>query len=271
MRIADRHEDAQAPAAHERAGRPDVSVVIPAYNSAPFLAERMAALAAFLDSPDGPGSWELVVVDDGSNDGTADVVRGLHLSHLVPVFRPANGGKFAALASGMAAARGRCRVFTDADLPYEPASITRMAHLVLHRGFHMVVGDRTLPGSAYAGELGLVRRLATRGFSAFVRLFVTAGLYDTQCGLKAFRGDVADALFPLLREHGFAGDVEMLYVALLHNLEIKRVPVRLRYQGRSTVKPMLHAFAMLESLARIRWRRGRGLYDSPTLAALSQS
>ncbi|MBI5499547.1 MAG: glycosyltransferase [Deltaproteobacteria bacterium] len=262
---------APVPAAPDRAAAPDVSVVIPAYNSASFLAERMAALAEFLDSPDGPGSSELVVVDDGSSDGTADAIRSLRFPRLVPVFRPANGGKFAALVSGMAAARGRCRVFTDADVPYEPVSITRMAELVLRRGVHVVVGDRTLPGSAYAGELGLVRRLATRGFSAFVRLFVTAGLHDTQCGLKAFRGDVADALFPLLREQGFAGDVELLYVALLHNLEIKRVPVRLRYQGRSTVKPVLHAFAMLESLARIRWRRHKGLYDSAALAALSRT
>ena len=212
-----------------------------------------------------------MVVDDGSRDGTAAVLRSLALPNLVPVFRPRNGGKFAAVVEGMAAARGRCRVFTAADVPYGFSSLPRMADLVRRRGFHLVVGDRTLPGSAYAEDMGLVRRVATHGFSAFVRLFVTAGLYDTQCGLKAFRGDVAEALFPLLRERGFAGDVELLYIALMHNLEIKRVPVRLRYQGRSTVRPMLHAWAMLESLARIRWRRTRGLYDSPALTALSQT
>ncbi len=102
-----------------------------------------------------------------------------------------------------------------------------------------------------------------------MRLLVTGGLFDTQRGLKGFRGDVADALFPLLLDERFSGDVELLYVALKYNLEIKRIPVRLRQSGPSTVRLGRDAMRMLARIGGLRrnWRRGR--YASEALERIA--
>jgi dolichyl-phosphate beta-glucosyltransferase len=243
----------------------ELSVVIPVYNGAGFVAERLRLLAGHLDRAG--FEYEIVVVDDGSTDGTGDVLRALGHPRVRPLLGGANRGKFGALKRGMAETRGRCALFTDADVPYELASVEHFARLVLGGGFHLVIGDRTLPGSSYAEDMPFLRRVASRAFSWCLRVFFVGGLHDTQCGLKAFRGDVARALFPLLREEGFAGDVEALYLALKHNLAIRRVPVRLRFQGPSTVSAWRHAGGMLTAIFRARLRYGRGEYRSPALEA----
>ncbi|MBN8551206.1 MAG: hypothetical protein J0M12_17975, partial [Deltaproteobacteria bacterium] len=178
-------------------------------------------------------------------------------------------GKHAALVTGMACASGKCRVFTDADLPFDLKSLAYLHSLIVTRGIHIAVGDRTLTESTYRDKLSLLRRAATRGFAFCIRLLITGGLFDTQCGLKAFRGDVAAALFPLMTESGFAGDVELLYVALKYNLEIKRIPVRFDVAGNSTVSLFRHSMPMLiRSLSFPRkWKKG--VYRSPQLEAIA--
>jgi dolichyl-phosphate beta-glucosyltransferase len=241
----------------------DVSIVLPVYNGASFVEKNVETLALFLARQ--PGTWEIVVVDDGSTDGTDRRVRA---SENVRVVRlPENLGKFAALKAGMAASRGQCRIFTDADLPYDLEAIPHVAALVNGRGFHLVVGDRTLSGSVYGHRS--TRAVSSRAFSLFVRLLVTGGLFDTQCGLKGFRGDVADALFPLLTIRGFAGDVELLYIALKYNLEIRRIPVRLHRAEETTVRFGTDVPAMLRDIARLRGRWASGRYASNALEALA--
>lgn len=248
---------------------PALSVVVPIHNAEAFIEERLGELSRFLVAHE--FDHEIVAVDDGSTDGTPDVLGRLTLPHLKTVLTRPNRGKFAAVGRGMVVATGRCRIFTDADIPYDLNAVFRAVHLVADRGFHVAVGDRTLPESAYADDLGLLRRIATETFTHCVRLFVTSGLGDTQCGFKAVRGDVADVLFPLMQEPGFAGDVELLYIALKHNLDIKRIPVQIRYHGPSTVKPFLHGALMLRSLVDIRRRHRRGDYESAALRRLSGS
>jgi glycosyltransferase involved in cell wall biosynthesis len=224
----------------------ELSVVLPCYQAASFVGERVRVLDEFLATTE--LEYEIVAVDDGSTDGTTGVLEGLGLPRLTVLTLPANRGKYGALKAGMEVARGRCRMFTDADVPYELSAIPYMARLVLDRGFHVVIGDRTLRGASYRSELRLVRRVLTSLFTLCIRLFVTGGLWDTQCGLKALRGDVAERLFPLVHDEGFAGDVELLYVALTYNLEIKRVPVRLRYQAPSSVNSVRDGWRMLVAL-----------------------
>ncbi len=245
----------------------DLSVVIPAYNGASFVAERLALLAGHLDRTG--LDYEVIVVDDGSTDGTADVLRGIAHPRVRCLLGGANRGKFGAIKRGMAETKGRCALFTDADVPYELAAVDHFAGLVLSGCFHVVIGDRTLPGSTYAAAMPPLRRLATHAFSLCLRMFFTGGLHDTQCGIKAFRGDLARALFPLLQEEGFSGDVEALYVALKLNLAIRRVPVRLRFQGPSTVSTWKHALGMFGAIFRARGRYGRGEYSSATLDAIA--
>ena len=248
--------------------RPDVTLVLPVYNGASFAAQNVREAADFLAGRF--ATWELVVVDDGSTDGTAEALAPLAGGSVRVLSLARNTGKFGALKAGMLESRGRCRAFTDADLPFDLEALPYMARLVNERGFHVVIGDRTLEESEYHEHVAPPRRLASQSFSFFVRLLVTGGLFDTQCGLKAFRADVAGALFPLLIDDGFAGDVELLYVALKYNLEIKRIPVRLRRSEPSTVRLLRHTGRMLGGIARLprNWESGR--YASPDLARIAR-
>ncbi len=245
----------------------DLSLVVPVLNGRAFIAESVGRLRGFLATRV-PAS-EIVVVDDGSTDGTAEALRPLEGEAVRVIRLESNAGKYGALKVGMAACCGRCRIFTDADVPYDLEALPFVSDLVNARGVHVVVGDRTLPESSYHERIPALRRVGTRAFSFFVTLLVTGGLFDTQCGLKGFRADVADALFPLLLDSGFSGDVELLYVALKYNLEIRRIPVRLRRAAPSTVRLGAHAVAMTRRIAALPWNWQHGRYESAALRAIA--
>lgn len=213
-------------------------------------------------------SWEIIVVDDGGNDiaseDFADLTR-------VQILRfPENRGKGAAVRGGMLAATGEVRVFTDVDLPYDLDLIPTIATIIRERGFHMVIGDRSLPTSRYASELNLGRRLASKIFTGFVGTLVTGGFFDTQCGLKGLRGDVANEIFRLAQIDRFAFDVELVYLALKHKLDVHRIPVQLRSNETSSVKLLRDASRGVIDVLRIKLNQIRGLYASPSLANLIQ-
>ena len=245
----------------------DLSVIIPVYNGAGFVAESVGDLSRFLGRR--RVSYEIVAVDDGSSDRTAHVLRGLASERVRLVSYDVNRGKYGALKVGMRHATGTCKVFTDADVPFEHEALLYIEHLINEKQFHMAIGDRTLVGAVYAEELPLVRNVATRVFRTIIRLVFTGGLADTQCGIKGFRSDIADEMFPMVTEDGFAGDVELLYIALKYNLAIRRIPVRLRRAGPSTVNAWQHAGTMLAALARLRRNWGQGVYDSESLFAVT--
>ena len=246
---------------------PTVSLVIPVHNGADFVAESVDEARRFLDRK--CPAYEIVVVDDGSTDGTQETLEPV-LNERVKLIRLAvNAGKFGALKAGMAVATGNCRVFTDADLPYDLEAVPYIASLVNGHGYDVVVGDRTLPESKSLSNSRVVRRLSSRVFSFCVRLLVTGGLFDSQCGIKGFRGEVAEALFPLVTDNGFSGDVEILYIALKHNLSIRRIPVRLQRASPSTVRLRIHSLPMLGRILKLRhnWKTGR--YDSESLSRIA--
>ena len=243
----------------------DISLVIPVFNGADFIADTVTSSRDFLAGR--RLNFEIVVVDDGSSDDSAARIRTLTDERVRLIELSSNRGKFGALTAGMTEARGACRVFTDADLPYDLEAIPYIAELVNEGGFHVVVGDRTLPESCTATQTGLSRRLSSRIFSFCVRMLVTGGLFDSQCGLKGFRADVTEAIFPLLTDPSFSGDVELLYIALKHNLSIRRIPVRLRATSTTTVRLTIHSLPMLGRILRLRHNWTSGRYDS---AALSQ-
>lgn len=242
----------------------DLSLVIPIYNAESYAEESALLIHSHLSELH-PGSFELIFVDDGSQDNGASRIQALGLSATKVLKLPNNTGKFGAISAGMREASGRCRIFTDGDIPYELTAIDYIANLILSRDLHLVIGDRTLNGSEYSHRLPFVRSIITKLFTLFVRVLVAGGLFDTQCGIKGFRGDVAEALFPLVRDKGFSGDVELLYIALKYNLEIKRVPVRLRRQGPSTVRVTRDGLKMLKRISKLRKAWRRGYYHSDAL------
>lgn len=243
---------------------PDISVVLPCYRGAELALASVARLAEFLGGTGRP--WEIVVVDDGGGDfgdgpwTDAGPIRLLRF--------PVNRGKGAAVAAGMRAATGLARIFTDVDLPYDLELIPIIAEYVLDRGFHMVVGDRTLPGSRYTKDIGWRRHLASAVFSQVAGKLVTGGFFDTQCGLKGLRGDVADLVFSLTRIQRFTFDVELIYLALVFRLDIKRIPVRLRHNDTSSVRLGRDSATALLDLLRIKRHQLAGHYRSPALEAV---
>jgi dolichyl-phosphate beta-glucosyltransferase len=169
----------------------------------------------------------------------------------------------------MREAHGSCCLFTDADLPYGLEAITHMESLVNRREFHLVIGDRSLGSSEYEKGVSLFRRAFSWLSRHFIRVFVIAGIPDSQCGIKAFRGDVAKELFSLIQERRFAADVELLYIALKYNLEIKRIPVQIERNAPSSVRVWKDTARMLVRLARLRSSWRRGVYRSEVLEEIS--
>ena len=246
----------------------DVSVIVPVFNAESFISESLRGLHSFLSTT--ALSFEIIAVDDGSTDGTGRVIKSLSLTNFSLLELSANQGKFGAISAGMVRAKGRCRVFTDCDLPYDLRAIPYMVTLLNERGFHLVIGDRSLPESDSSIEARPLRSMTSWLFSNVVRLAVTGEVYDSQCGLKGFRSDVAAALFPLLRDRGFSGDVELLYISLKYNLAIRRIPVRLVNAAPSSVRVLRHGMIMLGRIFALRGSWKKGCYESPELRSLSR-
>jgi glycosyltransferase involved in cell wall biosynthesis len=245
-----------------------LSVVLPCYRAAALARDSVARLAhAFAGRVD---TYEIIVVDDGVGDcarAIGGMVPGRGGSIRV-VTLPGNRGKGAAVAAGMREATGAVRIFTDVDLPYGTTSVMVVENLVRARGFHVVIGDRTFPQSRYETEIPFGRRIASGVFSYVTSMIVTGGFFDTQCGLKGFRGDVAEALFGLQTVERFAFDVELIYLALKHGLEIKRIPVTLETKAPSSVSLGRDSLRTLVDVARIKLNQMRGAYSSNHLATL---
>jgi len=243
-----------------------VSLVIPVHNGEDFVAESIDEARSFLDRK--CPAYEIVVVDDGSTDGTQGILEPLLNDRVKLIRLPENTGKYGALKAGMAFATGDCRVFTDADLPYDLEAVPYIAGLVNGHGYDIVVGDRTLPESVSLSNSRVARKLSSRIFSFCVRMLVTGGLFDSQCGIKGFRAEVAEVLFPLVMDNSFSGDVELLYIALKHNLSIRRIPVRLQRGSPSTVRLRFHSLPMLGRILKLRHNWNAGCYDSEILSRI---
>lgn len=244
----------------------DISLVIPCYNCAQFISSSIHTLVEYMDSLG--LTYELIIVDDGSSDETTERLRKLQVEKARYITHSHNIGKFGALKSGFKVATGRCCIFVDADLPFDLSAIKRIYELVAIRGYHLVVGDRTLEDSNYDQTVPLLRRVMTSCYRTLVRLVATGEIYDTQCGLKGFRGEVGRELIALVKDVRFAGDLELLYVALKYNLAIRRIPVRVRhgdFSKSSTVKAVRDSWNLLHRLLLLKVSWLGGQYSSSIL------
>jgi dolichyl-phosphate beta-glucosyltransferase len=242
--------------------RPAVSLVVPAFNSAEYLAENVRRVEDFFRSSGIDG--EIVVADDGSTDGTADSIPE---TDRVRVLRLRHRGKGAAVRAGMAVTTGEVCGFTDADLPYGTDTLPLALSYIRERRYHAVIGDRTLPGSTYEHPAPLRRAVSELASFAF-RTLITGGIYDTQCGFKLFRGDVGREVFRLTRIDGFAIDVEAIYLFLKYRLDVKRVPVRIERNAPSSVRVVRDSVGAVGDIAAIRWNWATGRYRSRLLVDL---
>lgn len=243
-----------------------LSVILPCYRAASLAHRSVVRLTEFLRAKG--DSWEIIVVDDGGGDFDEGAFEGMPGVRLIRL--PINHGKGAAVRAGMLLASGDVRIYTDVDLPYDLELIPTIAAVIRERGFHVVLGDRTLPTSRYVSDIRVGRKLASMLFTMFVGTIVTGGFFDTQCGLKGVRGDVADELFRLVRIERFAFDVELVYISLKSRLDIHRIPVQLRNNETSSVRLPRDAVQGFLDIFRIKWNQLRRHYRSLRLEQLVQ-
>ena len=228
-----------------------LSVVIPAFQEAGRIADTIRRVRAALGGLD--GGVEIVVVDDGSSDGTGDAAKAGGAD--VVVVQPSNRGKGAAVRAGVLASRGRTVAFTDADLAYSPDQLHGLLREV-EAGWDVVVGSRHLEASSTVVAASRLRRLGSDVVNWSTSMVLLGSYRDTQAGLKAFRSDVANAVFERTRVDGFAFDVEVFVIAERNGFSVRELPVRVENSASSTVKVVRDATRLARDLFRIRrWAR----------------
>lgn len=237
----------------EAPGERRLTVVVPAYRAEAIIGATVGELRRELADVD----HEVLVVDDGSPDRTAELARSAGATVLE---LPENRGKGAAVRAGMLAATGRTVAFTDADLAY-PASSLRDLLVAVESGWDVAVGNRWHPSSSSAAGRSLLRRASSRLFNLLTATVLLGQYRDTQCGLKAFRSDVARQVFERTKLDGFAFDVEVLHLVERDRLSLVELPVRLEEDGGSTVSMGSAVPRMLADLFRVRRWAARGGYD----------
>ena len=235
-----------------------LTVVIPAYCEEGRIGTTVARVREALAGLD--GGVEIVVVDDGSGDGTAAEARAAGADHVL--VQPRNRGKGAAVRAGVLAASGRAIAFTDADLAYDPEQLIGLLEQV-EAGWDVVVGSRRHDQTTTLVRAGRLREIGGRVINFFTLAVLLGAYRDTQCGLKAFRADAARAIFERTRIDGFAFDVEVFVVAERNGLAVTEVPVRVENSVRSTVNVVRDASRLVADLLRVRrWAR-EGRYQLP--------
>ena len=211
---------------------PELSVVVPCFDCADTVGASIEALTTYLDGTS--LSWEVILVDDGSRDGTAEVLDA-HADgmRVAAVHLPTNQGKGHAVSVGMLQARGDCRVFTDADLPYALTAIEPCVAKV-RAGSAAVFGNRLLSDSDSRVQPWIRKRVG-KAVQVLVGALLDRRDVDTQCGFKGFAGPVAEIVFRNLRTKGFLFDVEVAHLLTRAGLDLAFVPVVLVNHDKSTV------------------------------------
>lgn len=197
---------------------------------------------------------EVLVVDDGSNDGTAALVGELSARHpgLKLLRNPGNRGKGYSVRHGMLAAGGEWVLFSDADLSAPIEEFDKLYEAARGAGAEVAIGSRALDRSLIGVHQSVFREYAGRFFNLMMRAVVGLPFWDTQCGFKLFRGDAARVIFSRLQLNGFGFDVEALFIARLRGYRIVEVPVRWSHSEGTKVRMLRDSLNMFFDLLRVR-------------------
>ena len=236
---------------------PEISIIIPVYNSSIALENNLGYLLDFLSKSN--KSFEVIVVNDGSDDAEnlEEITRGFNVQYTGYL---KNQGKGFAIKHGFNHAKGEIILYTDADIPFENYSIDTIIDYLTRKEYDIAIGDRSLDSSDYFSKVSSKRRFGSRIFTFIVGRIVTTGFTDTQCGLKGFKREIASDLFGVSQLKGFTFDVELVYIALKRNYDLKKIPVTLRSQDGNSVSVLRHGFSMAFDLLKIKMNHVKGLY-----------
>lgn len=238
---------------------PFLSVIIPAHNEERRLPSTLERLQQYLRRQ--TYSSDIWVVENGSMDRTADVVRACaQQDAAVHLLQSPIRGKGSAVRLGMLRATGAYRFFCDADfsMPVEEIECFLPPQL---DGVDVAIGSREAKGARRFDE-PRYRHLTGRFFSLAVKLLVMRGFEDTQCGFKCFRASAAEDLFSRQRFDGWSFDVEVLFLARKRGLRIREVPISWYYQADSRIRLVDDSIRMFWDLLKIRWNNAMGLYET---------
>jgi len=230
-----------------------LSIVIPCYNEEERLPRTIEQIERYFD---GKGiDYELILVDDGSSDGTRLVMDAAaeRNTHVRLEALPQNRGKGRALAEGVAVARGSKVLVTDADLS-TPIEELEKLQAELDRGAGVAIASRAVRGSRVEISQPFYRVLMGKVFNLLVQAVLLPGIWDTQCGFKLFRADVAHDAFGRLTTDGFGYDPEVLYRAKKLGVKIAEVPVVWRNSAPTKVSPIKSSLDMFKHVVRVRFR-----------------
>jgi dolichyl-phosphate beta-glucosyltransferase len=240
---------------------PTYSIVIPAYNESARLGATLEKVLAYVHAQ----RWdaEVIVVNDGSRDNTADIVRAFATKD--PVLRlvenPGNHGKGYSVRNGMLNTRGRIVLFSDADLssPIEEAPKLLQA---LDDGADIAIGSRWLRAETQTQRQPLHRQVFGRIFNLVLRLTLGLQFADTQCGFKAFKQPAVQAIFPLQKIERWGFDPEILFLAKKLKFKTQEVSVAWGHSGGTRINPLVDGSRMVMEMLRVRWYDLTGRYNS---------
>lgn len=251
-----------------------VSVIIPAFNEAMRLPLTLSATAEyFLARKQARGEeFEVLVVDDGSTDSTAAVVRKFAETNpevsVQCVSYGGNRGKGYAVRCGMLRATGALRLFCDADLATPAEEYEVVLAAMMRENAPVGIGSRPLQNSNLLVHQPWYREQLGRGFNAAVQILAVPGIKDTQCGFKIWTAEAADAVFSQCRVDGFAFDSEALFVARRLGFAVAEVPIRWSHKDGSKVSMVRDGLRMLGDLSRIRWMHRQLKSASPAATTI---
>jgi len=240
------------------ASSPDLSIIIPSYNEELRLPATLDRVAAYLETYRGTG--EVLVVDDGSKDGTAAVAEYFRIK--IPTLRVVsngvNRGKGYSVRHGMQEARGKIVLFTDADLSAPIEEAGKLIEALENND--VAIGSRAMDRSLISVHESPFREFAGIIFNKIVRVILWLPFVDTQCGFKAFRRDKCVIIFEQQRIERFGFDPELLYLARHHGLRTVEIPVRWGHSAATKVSMLRDSIQMFVDIFAIRWNALTGCY-----------
>jgi dolichyl-phosphate beta-glucosyltransferase len=239
---------------------PTYSIIVPAYNESTRLGISLQRILAFVQQH----LWkvEIVVVNDGSHDNTAEITRKLMPDNprLRLVENQGNRGKGYSVRNGMLQAKGEILLFSDADLS-SPIEEAVKLFAAIREGADIAIGSRWIDSGLQTRKQPLYRQLLGRIFNLLLRVFLGLKFKDTQCGFKAFNRKAAETIFPLQRIERWGFDPELLYLARRFGYRVAEVPVAWAHTPGTRLNPIRDGFRMFGDVLRIRWNGMRGRYS----------
>jgi dolichyl-phosphate beta-glucosyltransferase len=238
------------------------SIIIPAYSESVRIGSTLEKILAHVEA----NRWraEIIVVDDGSRDSTADLVR--EYAQRSPIVRllqnPGNRGKGYSVRNGMLHANGEILLFSDADLS-SPIEEADKLFTALRGGVEIAIGSRWVQKQLQIRKQPLYRQLGSRLFNLLLRLTLGLDFQDTQCGFKAFTRRAAMTIFPLQQVERWGFDAELLFLARKFNFAVAEIPVAWSHRDGTRMHPFRDGIHMVGDLLRVRWNSVGGKYKHP--------